>query len=204
MGQPGRGDDAAGLIIAEALAEKVSDQVTIQCFHQLGPELAEDVAAAEHVIFIDAHVKPEWPDLVCREVDPADEYVPDSHSSGPEELMGLAEVLYHRRPKAHLIATRAFDTAFGAGLSRRGEQLEQRPWKLYLACCRQKPCVCHPERSERSRARQTLRRLAAPRRAVPGVSNGHRVIHRREGRSGGCDGSGPLAGQMPRRNSLWT
>lgn len=131
-GNPSRGDDAAGLIIAESLAGKVSNNVTIRCFHQLGPELAEDVAAAEHVIFIDAHMNPQWPDLVCREVDPAAEYTPDSHSSGPEELVALAQVLYHRRPKAHLVATRAFDTTFGADLSPKGTALVQEAEKVVL------------------------------------------------------------------------
>lgn len=122
-GNPSRGDDAAGLVVAESLTSQVSADVTIRCFHQLGPELAEDVAAAEHVIFVDAHANPQWPDLVCREVDPAAEYTPDSHSSGPEELIALAQVLYHRRPKAHLVAPRAFDTTFGADLSPRGKEL---------------------------------------------------------------------------------
>lgn len=131
-GNPSRGDDAAGLVIAESLAGKVSGDVIIRCYHQLGPELAEDVAAAEHVIFIDAHMNPQWPDLVCREVDPAGEYTPDSHSSGPEELVALAQVLYHRRPKAHLVATRAFDTSFGADLTPQGKALVKQAEELVL------------------------------------------------------------------------
>lgn len=122
-GNPGRGDDAAGLVIADSLAGHVGPNVQIQCFHQLGPELSEDVAAADHVIFIDAHMHPTWPDLVVQAVDPAADYTPDSHSSGPEELMALAKVLYHRTPKAHLVATRAFDTTFGADMSPQGKQL---------------------------------------------------------------------------------
>lgn len=122
-GNPARGDDAAGLVIADALECQASDHVTIRCFHQLGPELAEDVAAADCVIFIDAHVHPQWPDLVVQEVDPATDYSPDSHSSGPEELVALAKVLYHHQPKAWLVATRAYDTTFGAGLSDKGQEL---------------------------------------------------------------------------------
>ncbi len=122
-GNPGRGDDAAGLMVAEAVARQVGDGVEIQCHHQLGPELCEDVAHAELVIFVDAHVCQQWPDLVVETVDPAGDYTPDSHSSSPEELLSLAGVLYHRQPKAHLVAMRAYDTTFGAPLSSRGEQL---------------------------------------------------------------------------------
>jgi hydrogenase maturation protease len=131
-GNPGRGDDGAGLVIAESLEGCVGADVTIRCFHQLGPELAEDVAAADHVIFIDAHMHPTWPDLVCRPVDPAADYTPDSHSSGPEELIALAQVLYHRRPTAHLVATRAYDTTFGAALSAKGKELVAAARKVVL------------------------------------------------------------------------
>lgn len=122
-GNPGRGDDAAGLAIAESLEGRVGPNVEIRCFHQLGPELSEDVAAADHVIFIDAHEQPAWPDLVVREVDPAANYTPDSHSSGPEELLSLAKVLYHRQPRGTLVATRAFDTTFGAPLTEKAQGL---------------------------------------------------------------------------------
>ncbi len=88
-----------------------------------GRRLSEDVAAADHVIFIDAHEQPAWPDLVVRPVDPAADYTPDSHSSGPEELLALAKALYHRQPKGTLVATRAFDTTFGAPLTARAREL---------------------------------------------------------------------------------
>jgi hydrogenase maturation protease len=122
-GNPGRGDDAAGLVIADSLEGRVGGNVEIRCFHQLGPELSEDVAAVDHVIFIDAHEQPAWPDLVVREVDPAADYTPDSHSSGPEELLGLARALYHRQPRGTLVATRAYDTTFGAPLSENARRL---------------------------------------------------------------------------------
>lgn len=131
-GNPGRGDDAAGLVIAESLIPCVGPSVEIRCFHQMGPELAEDVAAADHVIFVDAHMHPTWPDLVVQEVDPASDYTPDSHSSGPEELLALAQVLYHRQPKAHLVATRAFDTTFGAPMSAKGKELVVAARKVVL------------------------------------------------------------------------
>jgi hydrogenase maturation protease len=125
-GNPGRGDDAAGLVIAESLEGCVGGNVEIRCFHQLGPELSEDVAAVDHVIFIDAHEQPAWPDLVVQEVDPAASYTPDSHSSGPEELLGLAKALYRRQPRGTLVATRAYDTTFGAPLTEEAQGLVAR------------------------------------------------------------------------------
>lgn len=142
-GNPGRGDDAAGLVIAESLEGHVGTNVEIRSFHQLGPELSEDVAAADHVIFIDAHEHPAWPDLVVREVDPADDYTPDSHSSGPEELMALAKVLYHRQPRGTLVATRAFDTTFGAPMSAKGQELVAQARKAVLGLL-----AAHPSTSD--------------------------------------------------------
>ncbi len=132
-GNPGRGDDAAGLAIADSLEGRTDSNVEIRCFHQLGPELSEDVAAADHVIFIDAHEQPTWPDLVVQPVDAAAEYTPDSHSSGPEELLALAKVLYHRQPKGTLVATRAFDTTFGAPLTARAQDLVAEARQAVLA-----------------------------------------------------------------------
>jgi hydrogenase maturation protease len=131
-GNPGRGDDAVGLVIAESLEGCVGGQVEIQCFHQLGPELSEDVAAVDHVIFIDAHEQPAWADIVVREVDPAADYTPDSHSSGPEELLALAKALYHRRPRGTLVAARAYDTTFGAPLSAKTQALVAEAHKAVL------------------------------------------------------------------------
>jgi hydrogenase maturation protease len=131
-GNPGRGDDAAGLAIAESLEGCVGGNVEIRCFHQLGPELSEDVAAVDHVIFIDAHEQPAWPDLEVQEVDPAADYTPDSHSSGPEELLALAKALYHRQPRGTLVATRAYDTTFGGPLSAKAQRLVAEARKAVL------------------------------------------------------------------------
>ena len=50
LGEANRGDDAVGVTIAEALMDCVSDDVTVRCVHQLGPELAGDLAFADQVI----------------------------------------------------------------------------------------------------------------------------------------------------------
>ena len=114
-GNPGRGDDAAGLVIAESLEGCVGGNVEIRCFHQLGPELSEDVAAADHVIFIDAHDAARLAGP-CR---------PGSRSRGRVHARTRTPAarrnwwpgqgaLPPSAARRTLVATRAFDTTFGA------------------------------------------------------------------------------------------
>ena len=55
-GNPLRGDDAIGWKAAEALRDVYEDDTAVEVFasHQLNPEMAESVAEAGMVIFIDA------------------------------------------------------------------------------------------------------------------------------------------------------
>ena len=55
-GNPLRGDDAIGWKAAEALRDVYEDDMAVEVFasHQLNPEMAESVAEAGMVIFIDA------------------------------------------------------------------------------------------------------------------------------------------------------
>ena len=91
---------AAGLAIAGSLAGEVAEDVEIRCCEHIGPDLIADVASVDHVIFIDAHSRPGWPDLVVEEVEPAADYSPEGTCTGPQELIAMSAVLYHRRPAA--------------------------------------------------------------------------------------------------------
>jgi len=100
-----RGDDAFGPLVAERLRQLVdSERALILTCHQLTPELASDIAACEHVVFIDAAITSPAGELVCRnltagEADPG----PLVHSLGPEQLLTLARLVYGRAPSASLV-----------------------------------------------------------------------------------------------------
>src|SRR5690242_2835552 len=57
-----RGDDAAGPLAARAVAAWGAPGVRALAAHQLTPELAEALAAAELAIFVDAGVAPPAPE----------------------------------------------------------------------------------------------------------------------------------------------
>jgi hydrogenase maturation protease len=96
--------------------------------HQLTPELAEDVAAADRVVFVDAaapHGAQGGALTVCRvQADrplPADG--PLTHAVGPETVVALAYRLYGRRPRAYLVTVGGASFLLGAGLSASVHQL---------------------------------------------------------------------------------
>jgi hydrogenase maturation protease len=84
---------------------------------QLAPELLDIVADYDQVIFVDAHVRPNLPDLHWAPVQP--EYAPSAftHHMTPGMLLALLQALYHREPVGYVVTIpgQAFD--FGQGLS---------------------------------------------------------------------------------------
>mgnify|MGYP000253548996 CR=1 FL=1 len=119
-----RSDDTAVLLaLADSLAGQVAQDVEILCVPQLGPELVDDVAGADHVLFIDVHAHPSWPDLVVEEVEPTERCSTGPWYSEPGELLTMSQLLYHRRPAAWLVASRACEAGRGSTLSRRSLKL---------------------------------------------------------------------------------
>lgn len=103
-GSPLRGDDAVGWRVAELLqADPQLSGVTVLARHQLTPELAEDVAAADVVVLIDASTEPAGTVSVAPVV-PLGPSNPLSHEVTPAALLALAERLYGRVPPAFVLS----------------------------------------------------------------------------------------------------
>ncbi|MCC6587545.1 MAG: hydrogenase maturation protease [Bryobacterales bacterium] len=92
-GNPLRGDDGVGPYVAAQLDGVVA--------HQLVPEMAEQIAKTESVIFVDANCALP-PGQV--EVLPLQEEAILTHKSTPGALLKLAREVYGQAPKATLIA----------------------------------------------------------------------------------------------------
>lgn len=115
-----RKDDGAGPLVAETVASWNLPGVTSWAVHQLTPELAEEIAKVDMVLFIDASVLPlATPEIGQTQVEPD----PKStgmigHVSDPGVILYLAEALYGKRPRASwLITIPAADLEMGEGLS---------------------------------------------------------------------------------------
>lgn len=122
-GNPLRGDDAAGRLVAEAVADWDHPQMQSLSVHQLTPELAADIAAARRVVFVDAFVcateSPPEVTLTPLTLDiaapPASVY--SAHAAAPHELLAMAQALFGATPEACFCAIPACCFEPGAPLS---------------------------------------------------------------------------------------
>jgi hydrogenase maturation protease len=102
IGNPLRGDDGVGAWLAE--------QVGGRSVQQLTPELAEELAQLEDVLFIDAWLAPAPAEPQLTAIGPAAGAV-ESHRLEPAQLLAASQALYGRTPRAHLlqVPAHAFD-----------------------------------------------------------------------------------------------
>ncbi|MGA3008905.1 MAG: hydrogenase maturation protease [Terracidiphilus sp.] len=113
-----RGDDGVGLWLAEWAGQRFSTQADVRVIadHQWTPELAEDVARAESVLFIDCCVSSLPGSVTLAPVEPlssGSEH--NTHHLGAAELLALGQELYHSLPRNALSLT------IGAGSTEFGE-----------------------------------------------------------------------------------
>ena len=102
IGNPLRGDDGVGWRAASELASRFeAHHVEVLRCHQLTPELAERVAAAGRVIFIDVVLGSEPGLIDCRTLQAeAASYSALSHHLAPSRLLGYTQNLFGVCPEA--------------------------------------------------------------------------------------------------------
>ncbi len=114
-----RGDDGAGVRVAERLAGP-SSPVRVIVTHQLTPDLADDVAAASQVIFVDAYAaRAEGDALRIERIDgeAVDRASAMAHRVNPAGLVGLAGQLFGAKPEAWVVGIPAYCFDLGDALS---------------------------------------------------------------------------------------
>lgn len=113
-----RGDDGVGPWVAAWAEERFAavPAVRVLSRQQWTPDLAEDVACAESVVFIDCSVESSPGEVRFRTVEPA-AAGPGlaSHHIGAPELLALSRELYDSLPRESLLLT------VGAGSTELGE-----------------------------------------------------------------------------------
>ena len=113
-----RSDDGIGLWLAQWAEEKFREDQSIRVIsrQQWTPDLAEDIASAESVLFIDCSLESAPGSVSLIEVQPS--ALPQglaTHHSGAPELLALARDLYNSAPKHAQMLT------IGAGSTELGE-----------------------------------------------------------------------------------
>ena len=115
-----RSDDGVGPAIVSRLAAIFAGEPRCACLvpHQLTPELAEQVACVDRVVFVDASVEQPAGEIRIRRLNA--EYVALSavgHCASPEAILAISKALYHRVPRAWSIAVGVANLAVGDRLS---------------------------------------------------------------------------------------
>jgi hydrogenase maturation protease len=121
-----RGDDAAGPRMARRLARRRSD-ADVRAVHQLTPDLAEALAAADVAVFVDASADGNGCVRLRRLIPREGSDL--GHVSDPCRLLALAEAVCGRRPEAWLVTVPAAGFGLGEPLSaaaRRGVAAAER------------------------------------------------------------------------------
>jgi hydrogenase maturation protease len=102
-----RGDDAAGPRAAAAVDKLRLIRVRVLLRHQLTPELAEELAAAQAVIFVDATLEPAPGVRVLpleANLTPPSQPPAITHAASPSGLLALSRELYGRSPSGWIVS----------------------------------------------------------------------------------------------------
>jgi hydrogenase maturation protease len=128
-----RGDDGVGLWLAGWAEKRFSGQPGIRIIadHQWTPELAEDVARAQSVLFIDCSLGSEPGSLKLTPVKPsAGGPEHNTHHLGAAELLALGRDLYDSLPRE------ALQLNIGAGSTELGEKFSDAVTAALPDACR--------------------------------------------------------------------
>jgi hydrogenase maturation protease len=115
IGNTLRRDDGLGPWLAEQIAAWRLPAVAICSVHQLTPELVEEIAKHERVLFLDACASDDRSRIV--KVHPSIGANQLGHALSPGDLLSLTDRLGLRRPRAWMATVLGADFGFGEGLS---------------------------------------------------------------------------------------
>jgi len=140
-GNPLRGDDAAGQRVAETVAAWGWPALEVQVIHQLLPELAEQVAQARAVVFVDARVAAAGDGVQVVRLEPTAAATTLGHTCHPGELLALSAALYGKQPPCWCVTVPAVSFAFGAALSPTAAQGVADAVRQLAALFQEAPCT---------------------------------------------------------------
>jgi hydrogenase maturation protease len=115
LGNPTRGDDAAGWEVARRLQAREIPGVETRTAQQLGVELAEEWGSYDRVLFIDAD--PLAQRVLVEKVSPQPGSAASTHHLSPESLLQLSRILYDSSPKLYLCRVPARNFEFTQSFS---------------------------------------------------------------------------------------
>jgi hydrogenase maturation protease len=122
IGNIGRSDDGLGWCFADMLLDTILPDITIEYRYQLQVEDALIVSEYPIVIFVDATEEPLENGYSISTCMSSTHYFYSSHIQSPENILYLAETLYHKRPEAIKIAIEGENWELGMELSEKAKK----------------------------------------------------------------------------------
>jgi len=135
VGNPSRGDDALGPMLADMVERAALPGVDVITEFQLQVENALDLEDRERVIFVDACTGTEGP-FVLREAGAAAEFLHTSHALSPEAVLATYQrVMDEAPPPSTILCVRGESFGLGEGLSEAAAKNLQTAARALLDLC---------------------------------------------------------------------
>jgi len=135
VGNPSRGDDALGPMLAERLEAAALPGVEVITEFQLQVENALDLEDRERVIFVDACVGTDGP-FELREAVPAADFLHTSHALSPEAVLATyLRIKGEAPPPATILCVRGESFELGEELSSDAAAHLQAAWPTLASLC---------------------------------------------------------------------
>jgi len=129
IGNPSRGDDAIGPLLAARLEALDLPEVEVITDFQLAPEHALDLVGRERVIFVDAGTATPEP-YELRRVAAQDDFSYTSHAMSPAAVLATYEKVHGTAPpEAWVLCVRGEDFGLGAPLSAAAARHSDAAWQ---------------------------------------------------------------------------
>lgn len=129
-----RSDDAAGLHVAQAVAERAEPGVAVRTAHQLTPELAAELVDRDRVVLVDASVDVDR--VAVRWLAADADRPPGSHHVDPGGLLAMAAMLGEPPREAAVVQVPVTSLDVGFGLTAQTAAAADEAVEVVLALCR--------------------------------------------------------------------
>jgi hydrogenase maturation protease len=99
---------------------------------QLVPELIETAVDYDRLVFVDAHIPTDMPNLMCIRIGPDNAMSGFTHQLHPSTFLTLLKVLCDHEPQSHLLSVSGCNFDFGRGLSANAARLLEPAFEVIL------------------------------------------------------------------------
>jgi len=148
FGNPDRGDDGVAWHVLAGIAKRFGQPLAYEGIEsglvnlskdihlwfnlQLIPEVAEELAAYQQAIFIDAHTAEIKEEIKISPIEPEFQNSPFTHHLTAASCLSLSKTLYGKYPKSILVSIRGYDFSFSHDLSQKTKGLAEKAIEMIM------------------------------------------------------------------------